>query len=225
MIDSGATSLFINHQFITQHKIPTHRLEKSILLLNINGSKNNNGAVTQFTCLMLTSGRYSEMLEFLVTDLGPEDVILGLPWLKKVGAQVDFKGGNMTVESGEQPTAVDKSEPHFQRIAANCVQQRQWMKQGLLEHDSNELWVAAGYTHSTRLAAKANLAKKAKTIEEMIPVEYQRYSKVFSEIESKCLPDHNTWNYLTYFGSKHQSKHLAKHLRYLARYFSSKYLR
>jgi hypothetical protein len=130
------------------------------------------------------------MLEFLVTDLGPEEVILRLPWLKKVGAQVDFKGGNMTVKGGEQPTEVDKSEPRFQWIAANHVQQRQWMKQGLLEHDSNKLWVAAGYMHSTQLAAEVNLAKKAKTIEEMIPVEYQRYSKVFSEIESEHLPDH-----------------------------------
>jgi hypothetical protein len=34
-----------------------------------------------------------------------------------------------------------------------------------------------------------------------------------------------TENYLTYFGSEHQSKHLAKHLRYFARYLSSKYLR
>jgi hypothetical protein len=135
------------------------------------------------------------MLEFLVTDLGPEDVILGLPWLKKVGAQVDFKGGNMTVESGEQPTKVDMSEPCFQQIAANRVQQRQWTKQGLLEHDSDELWVAAGYMHSTQLAAEANLAKKAKTIEEMIPVEYQQYSKVFSEIESECLPDHMPTNH------------------------------
>jgi hypothetical protein len=64
------------------------------------------------------------------------------------------------------------------------------MKQGILEADSDELWVAAGYTHSTRLAAEANLAKKAKTLEEMIPVEYQRYSKVFSEVESKRLPEH-----------------------------------
>jgi predicted aspartyl protease len=150
MIDSGTTGLFINHRFITQHKIPTHRLERSIPLLNIGGSKNNNGAVTQFTRLTLTSGGYSEMLEFLVTDLGPEDVILGLPWLKKVGAQVDFKGGNMTVEGGEQPTEVDKSEPCFQWISANHVQRRQWMKQGLLEHDSDELWVAAGYKHSHR---------------------------------------------------------------------------
>jgi hypothetical protein len=28
------------------------------------------------------------------------------------------------------------------------------------------------------------------TIEKMIPVEYQWYSKVFSEVESECLPDH-----------------------------------
>jgi hypothetical protein len=159
-------------------------------LLNIDGSKNTNGAVTQFARLRLKSGRYKDLLEFLVTDLGPEDVILGLPWLKKVGAQVDFKGGNMTVKGGGQPTGVDMSEPRFQRIAANRVQRRQWMKQGILEADSDELWVAAGYTHSTRLAAEANLAKKKKTLKEMIPIEYRRYSKVFSEVESERLPEH-----------------------------------
>jgi hypothetical protein len=34
-----------------------------------------------------------------------------------------------------------------------------------------------------------------KTIEEIIPVEYQQYSKVFLEVESKHLPDHKPTNH------------------------------
>lgn len=47
-----------------------------------------------------------------------------------------------------------------------------------------------GYTHSTRLAAEANQAKPKKMFEEMIPEEYRKYSKVFSEQKSERLPDH-----------------------------------
>lgn len=143
MIDSGATGLFISEKFIRKHDVRTHRLKQVIPLLNINGSHNINGAVTQFARLTLTTGDYTEQLEFLVTDLGPEDVILGLPWLKKVNPKIDFKKGTIDIdEAGEQPAA-DVPES-FQRIAANRYMRKQWKKQGIIEDASDERWVAAG---------------------------------------------------------------------------------
>ena len=36
-------------------------------------------------------------MDFLVTELGGENVILGLPWLCKVNPQVDWEKGHITV--------------------------------------------------------------------------------------------------------------------------------
>ena len=79
MIDSGATAMFINRRFIKQFDILTRPLERTISLHNIDGSQNKAGSLTHSARLQLTVGSHTEQAEFLVTDLGPEEVILGLP--------------------------------------------------------------------------------------------------------------------------------------------------
>ena len=55
--------------------------------------------------------------------------------------------------------------------------------------------VCAGYIYTTNIAAKENLAKEARTFEEMVLEEYRRHSKVFSEEESHHLPEHKSWDH------------------------------
>ena len=192
MLDSGAMGLFMHTRFVKRQGFTTHRLEHEIPLLNIDGSRNAQGAVTQFVRLQVTAGEYSEELEFLITDIGPEDVILGLPWMQRVNPLIDFKKGNVTIDEARgqtNPSNECNPEP-FTRIAANRFQRRTWWKDGILEEASDELWIAAGYTYSTKLASEANQAKPTKTFEEMVPEEYRQYSKVFSEEASERLPKH-----------------------------------
>ena len=89
MIDSGATALFINRRFVEKHKIFKHPLAHPIGVNNIDGTANKAGRMTHFARLKLTVGQRTELTEFLITDLGPEDIILGLPWLKKVNPDID----------------------------------------------------------------------------------------------------------------------------------------
>jgi hypothetical protein len=79
MIDSGATALFVSKRFVQHHQIICSPLPNTIALHNIDGSKNKAGSLTHFARLTLTIGSWNEPTDFLVTDLGPEDIILGLP--------------------------------------------------------------------------------------------------------------------------------------------------
>src|ERR1700761_144140 len=81
MVDSGATSLFIDHKFVSKHKMMKMPLDHPILLYNIDGSKNKAGSITHKVKLALQVGQDKEKFDFYVTSLGPEKVILGLPWL------------------------------------------------------------------------------------------------------------------------------------------------
>ena len=81
MLDSGATGLFINKRYIERLHIPMTRLTQQLPLYNIDGSNNAAGTITDFARLHLTVGEHSKEWDFLVTDIGPENVILGLPWL------------------------------------------------------------------------------------------------------------------------------------------------
>ncbi|KAA1479212.1 hypothetical protein DENSPDRAFT_886534 [Dentipellis sp. KUC8613] len=141
-------ALFISRRFAQEHQMVQHRLGRDIALHNIDGRS------------------YSDCVEFLVTDLGPEDVILGLPWLRKVNPQIDWTNGEVKLEAAGTPA---EDFIPFQKIAANRRERRYWWKQKVLEESTEELWCAAGYTYSSQLAAEANQGKKQKTFEEMVP--------------------------------------------------------
>ena len=79
MIDSGATSTFIHQRFIERNGIITHALFKPIELRNVDGSPNKAGSLTEWCQLEIRAGDYCEKVNFLVTNLGSEDIILGLP--------------------------------------------------------------------------------------------------------------------------------------------------
>lgn len=50
--------------------------------------------------------------------------------------------------------------------------------------------VPLGFTYLTKLAEKASRGKTTYSFEDIIPEEYQQYSRVFSKVESERLPKH-----------------------------------
>ena len=82
MIDSGAMGLFIHQNFVDKHHISTRPLLHPITLYNINGTPNTAGRITHSAQLLSTiDNNQPQPLEYLVTNLGTENIILGLPWL------------------------------------------------------------------------------------------------------------------------------------------------
>ena len=84
MIDSGATGLFIHSNFVQRHNVFSRPLPHSISVYNIDGSPNIAGSITHSTRLRVLVDEQEQWMEFLVTNIGTEDVILGLPWLREV---------------------------------------------------------------------------------------------------------------------------------------------
>lgn len=173
MLNSGATGLFVSKRYAERTKLPLQRLQQVLPLHNIDRSNNKAGVITHFTRLHLQIGDHDKEWDFLVTDLGPENMILGLPWLREVNPQIDWKEGILDIEAAQR----------LQRVDANRKSGRAWVRSGLVE-EGDELWLCAGYTFSQQIAEKQNSQKETKTLDEMIPAEYRRYTKVFSEEES-----------------------------------------
>jgi hypothetical protein len=192
MIDSGATALFISKCFVQRHHIIYSPLLNTIALHNIDGSKNKAGLLTHFAHLMLMIGSWNEPTNFLVTDLSPEDIILGLLWLKKVNPTIDWDSGKMEIPNSlEQFTP---SSPHV--LEANRLKRRAWIKARIITDASNEIWVCARYTLSTELAKKAGEGKVKKMFEELVSKKYQCHAKVFLETESHRLLKHQPWDHM-----------------------------
>ena len=89
MVDSGATALFISQKYVKEKRICTFPLNIPIKVYNIAGTLNHAGSITHFARLGLTIEDNTQWLDFLVTDIGEEDVILHLPWLRKSDVRID----------------------------------------------------------------------------------------------------------------------------------------
>ena len=228
-----------------KHNIPLTPLHQPIDLYNIDGSSNQAGRITHFARLKLTLDGFDEWTDFLATNLGGENVILGLPWLRKVNPHINWQQGYIripprpvTMEEIPDPDAYSlgeapsngtvleeiyavQTENHirisptstptppnqdlespketlmtpYRRICANRAMRRQWTRLGITDHKEDELWCAAGYTYSQRIAEEALKDKPVKTMDKMIPHQYRQHAAVFSEEESHRLPEHRNWDH------------------------------
>jgi hypothetical protein len=112
--------------------------------------------------------------------------------LKKVNPTIDWYSGEMEIPNC--PEQFTPSPPHI--LEANRSEHRAWIKAGIITDASDEIWVCAGYTLSTKLAMEASKGKVKKTFKELISKEYHCHAKVFSETESHRLPKHQPWDHM-----------------------------
>ncbi|EPQ49711.1 hypothetical protein GLOTRDRAFT_51725, partial [Gloeophyllum trabeum ATCC 11539] len=79
LIDSGAGGIFIDQKFVLMNKLKTVPIPRPIKVFNVDGTKNRQGLITKAAFLQTKIGDRIRSVRFLVTDLGKEDIILGLP--------------------------------------------------------------------------------------------------------------------------------------------------
>ena len=84
LIDSGAQGIFMVEWFTKKHQLLLLRPNKEIQVSNIDESPNKNGPIRFHTQLPTKIDGKTISTQFLISNLGKEDVILGLPWLDKI---------------------------------------------------------------------------------------------------------------------------------------------
>jgi predicted aspartyl protease len=154
MIDSGASSSFINKKFILKNNMKTHKLPKNIPLYNIDNSPNSIGLISEYAILKTQISKERKNLIFLVVDIGQEDVILGIDWLRLENPIINWKEGRVEIGDLEE------------------------------EDEEERLWHFLKEEKAPWLSAMVEL-----------PLEYQQYSKVFSEKESQHFPLSKPYNH------------------------------
>jgi hypothetical protein len=194
MVDSGATALFIDKKYADSQKMWQVPLAQQIRLHNIDGTLNEAGSITHKVSLVLQVGQDEEKFDFFVTSLGPEKVILGLPWLRHRNPSIDWQAGTMRLNA-DQGLGPETIEVEVTCIMANRMECRRLLAEKVLETSQDDVFCLAGFTYSQAIAEKAIAAKGKKTFNEMIPIHYRDFAKVFSEEESHRLPKHQPWDH------------------------------
>ena len=91
LLDSGATSRFIDRDYVKANGMTTRTLSTPIPVCNTNGT----GTITEVIDLILRYQNHSERTLFAVTGLGSQNLILGHSWLQKHNPKIDWATGDV----------------------------------------------------------------------------------------------------------------------------------
>ena len=95
MLDSRATTTFIDTSVAEQLGLLLQALATPICVFNIDGSRNLAGNVTHTTTITMEYHGHREELCAKVMNLGKNLLILGYTWLKKHNPVIDWQMGTM----------------------------------------------------------------------------------------------------------------------------------
>jgi predicted aspartyl protease len=95
LVDSRATGLFIDREYVKSNQIPTTKLTQPILVFNVDRTANTEGSISEVAELLLHYNGHSERALFCVTELGRQNLILGHTWLKDHNLEVDWRTGKV----------------------------------------------------------------------------------------------------------------------------------
>jgi hypothetical protein len=79
LLDSGATENFMNIRYAQRTGLPIRRLTEERRLFNVDGTQNKAGSLKYFTDITTKTGEKATRLQYYLTNLGENQVILGYP--------------------------------------------------------------------------------------------------------------------------------------------------
>ena len=168
LLDSGATCNFINKAMVLKLRLPVTKLKYPEQLRLADGSEASNGRITEKVQLTLLVGSGFEPYNdtFLVTSLGVQRLVLGIPFFKTMKPQIDWE-----LRKIRSP---DYVLPSVSRISPE---------------EFNDLEGAKGAIYLR------SVDTTPPTPQEIVPGEYQDYLDVFARKSADTLPSHRTFDH------------------------------
>jgi len=131
LVDSGANGEFLNMGFVKKHWIMTQKLTCPVPVNNVDGSPNEYGPISEVVELILDYQGHRERVLFAVTQLGEEDMILGLPWLWEHNPEVNWMTGEIKMsQCPEKCKKCKMEEKEEERGIAEVRKKIQWCRAG-----------------------------------------------------------------------------------------------
>jgi hypothetical protein len=149
----------------------------------------NRKQTRNYPILELHVNGKKHMEQFLITRLGNQKVILGLPWLQKYNPEINWKEGTLHWRTMTVEEVLDEGE-HLNR-PTNALDKV------LLEYlgMGNKIWINSKENLATKLAVEANQKKPDLTPEQLPPPEYHEYLDIFDEDKANRFPDTRPWDH------------------------------
>jgi len=89
LLDSGTTGMFINKRMVARHGFKLQKLERPIVVRNVDETNNNGEAITYQIEVNVYYKNHVERMRMDICDLGKTEIILGMPWLAAHNSEIN----------------------------------------------------------------------------------------------------------------------------------------
>ena len=201
LLNSGVMENFITTHYANWLHLPIKQLPQARKVCNDDGTANKQGDITHFTDLEVQTGAKRVKMQFFLTNLEEQKVILGYPWFAAMQPKVDW--AHAWIDYEQLPVVLRTPDTHkaiftpakdqLSRVKASF---RNLAKKLQKVQSKDRMFVTRVYvepqitsashrqTQASKLAEKEQGSKKATPL----PEHYQRHAHVFSEQEAQRFP-------------------------------------
>lgn len=183
LLDSSITSMFMNRKIVAKHGFRLQKLERPIVVRNVNGTNNSMEAIIYQVEVNIYYENYIERMRMDICDLGKTDMILGMPWLQAHNPEINWKTKEVKMTRYlhyvEEVTRKRKRKRKEKRIAT--LEEKKIVRQAMDDKKNQE----------KEKEVKADHRK----IEEMVPKKFLKQRKVFRKVKSEKILTGKVWDH------------------------------
>jgi len=187
LIDCGAEGRFVHEEKVNLKK--AKKLRKPLKVKNVDGTPNKKKYITHQILVNYSIQGIKMRDWFFITNIGDQDMILGIPWLKICNPRIDWRKMSFTFDEtvlGELQLLEEKKEAIKELKELNNEQDLliNWI-------GKEDLWIRA------KMSATQNIEHKFRKEEKKaeLPKEYQEWKEVFSKEASQRFPSSRPWDH------------------------------
>ncbi|KAJ8474036.1 hypothetical protein ONZ51_g7484 [Trametes cubensis] len=229
LIDTGADAVIVNKKIVDKYNLPTVRLPKTLTFRNADDSVNSMGTITHRVEGTFNLHGKKLPTNWYVADIGRDNVLFGMPWIRKYNPNIDWESGRITFKSDiiKKQQQIHKYQcehdppegmlwnfpvkPLNQDMVVSFV--RAIPDEDDADPDSErltfnpsraiELWYRKKkirkINKSTEIAIAAKKDQKEKTLDEILPDFVKDYRQVFEKKAASRFPPSRPWDHAIEF--------------------------
>ena len=165
LIDSGAGGVFIDRKFAEENGLLVEQLDKSIPVYNVDGTRNISGEIEKKVVSTTEIFGNQRVEDFMITALGKQKVILGIPWLEKENPDIDWRERTLRWRTPLRKAIL----PRIQQIELETTDDlvRSFVI-GVITDKAHETWVQSKMSKSQLFAVKNEQKNDGIPVEQLL---------------------------------------------------------
>jgi len=157
LLDSSATGMFMDRRTAAKHGFRLQKLERPIVVRNIDGTNNSRGAITHQVEVIVYYKGHVERIRMDMCDLEKTEMILGMPWLQVHNLEIDWETGEVKMM---------RCLPLCSRIGQKREKKKKEKRVATLEEEKIVRWTINNKEDWKR---EEEIKEDHRKIEEMVP--------------------------------------------------------